>query len=104
MTASRWKYKQELVTVGENSQTVRQLTAGERTTIMGKRSKLKEGDAEGQANLQRDIVTMAAIDPPVTADEVTSMPTDLLDACAAKVMDLTNGPEGDEKKGPAATA
>lgn len=112
---SRWKYKTALVTVGDNSQTVRQMTADERAYIASERAKLGDPKApankEPQMRLQRELVQRAAINPELSEQDAKDMPADLLDACAGKIMELTLGPdwnkedEGDpEKKGSEGTS
>lgn len=104
---SRWKYKQATVTAGENSQTVRQLTAEERGWVAGARAKLgdpKTADKEALVKIQQEVVRKASVNPELSEQDVAEMPGDLLDACASKVMELTLGPdwnkddEGDPEK------
>lgn len=99
---SRWKYKTATVAVGENSQTVRQMTADERAWLAGERAKLgdpKKADRAEQMRLQRELVQRASINPELTDQDVKEMPSDLVDACAGKIMELTLGPDWNKSDG-----
>lgn len=97
---SRWKYRTETVTVGSNSQNVRQLTAGERKTFAATSKEIKAGTADAN-DLPALIAGFGCVDPQVTKEELAEMPTDLLDAVVAKIMELTGFEGDDEKKEPA---
>lgn len=84
MTESRWKYRTEVVTVGENSQKVRQLTHGEQTKY---HDAWKAGGKETE--LPGMIVRFGAIEPPATDSDVADMPPELLQACFKKILALT---------------
>lgn len=93
---SRWTYRTETVTVGANSQNVRQMTAGERKQFAIASRDIKAG--KGEANdLPALIAGFGCVDPKVTKEELAEMPSDLLDAVVAKIMELT-GFEGDDEK------
>lgn len=102
---SRWTYRSDTVTVGPNSQKVRQLTAGERRTFADTSKAIKEGKAEAR-DLPYLIAGFGCIDPQLSKDELHDMPTDLLDACVDRIMKLTGFREDedeDEKKALAAS-
>lgn len=96
---SRWKYKTETVTAGENSQKVRQLTAGERHQFAMATKKAKE-DPSDQTDRLRMLATFGCVDPELTEADVDAMPGDLLGACVEKIMELSGlgGKKDDEKK------
>lgn len=95
---SRWAYKTETVTVGGNSQKVRQMTAGERQKFAQFSKDQKAGKADNN-DLPALIAGFGCVDPAVTKEELADMPADLLDAVVAKIMELT-GFKDDEKKEP----
>jgi hypothetical protein len=96
---SRWKLKQDTVTVGENSVVVRQLTAGERRQFVELGKKTEVPPMERLAKL----VEWCAL-PQLTKEELDQMPPELQDAAVSKVMELSGlgkpeaGEEGGEKK------
>lgn len=94
---SRWKYRTEDVTVGENTQRVRGMTAGERHQFANASKDVKEGK-----RLATDLPVMIAgfgcIEPPATKEEVEAMPSDLLNAVVDKIMEFSGMGKGDEKK------
>lgn len=99
---SGWTYKTELVTVGANSQHVRQLTVSERKAFGAIGARIKAGELT-PADLPGMVMGFGCIDPPRTDDEIASMPSDLADACVAKILALTGmkvEAESDEKKEP----
>lgn len=97
---SRWKYKTELVTVGENSQKVRMLTAGERKAFADASQKIQKGEFD-KNSLPGMVVKFGAIEPELTDDDVASMPPDLQEACVTKILQLTGiGKADGEKKEP----
>ena len=98
----KWKYKEADVTVGENTQRVRQLTADERRQFAENAKKRKEegktSEASGASEMMQKLVEWASM-PPLSKDDVASMPAELLDACTSKILDLSGlGDKGDEKK------
>lgn len=100
---SRWAYRVEKVTVGENSQKVRQLTAGERKEFAKVSKQIKAGERE-KDELPALLAGFGCTEPTLTPEEIAQMPADLLDACIEKIMDLTGTPglkEDSEKKAPA---
>lgn len=99
---SRWSYPVEVVTVGNNSQSVRCLTARERREFSGLGAKVKSGEIVAAA-IPEYVVQWGAINPVLSMEEVQDMPTDLIDACREKIMELTGfRDEEDEKKAPGA--
>lgn len=98
---SRWKYKTATVTVGENSQDVRQLTQKERGEFAAASKQIKEGKLQAM-DLPPMVVKFAAINPQLTADDLESMPPDLMDECCRKVMELSGmrdeEPDADPEK------
>lgn len=99
---SRWKYRTEIVTVGENSQKVRGMTQGERTQFAEASTAIKEGNRKA-TELPGMIACFGCVDPSVTAKEVEEMPTELVDAVVSAIMRLS-GMKDPEKKGPALPA
>lgn len=105
MSTSRWKYKTDTVTVGENSQKVRQLTAGERRQFAESSKKVAKGEMEA-GELPALVAKFGCIDPVLTQEDADSMPGDLLTACVDKIMELTglkskdDGEDAGEKKEP----
>lgn len=98
MAEGRWKYRTAVVTVGENSQKVRGLTAGERRAFAEK-SKAMKAAGEGGANMLPNFVVQAgAVDPTLTDEDVDAMPPDLLDACSEKVFELTGADREKKEK------
>lgn len=102
---SRWKYKTELVTVDENSVTVRGLTAGERlhmSDVQKKGKALADTDqativpGDSAVNFSRQVAKCGVINPPLTDQDLAEMPGQLLDAVVAKVLELS-GVDADEK-------
>jgi hypothetical protein len=104
-TESRWKYRTATVTVGENSQTVRMLTAGERRQFAEMNAKKKAGEVTG-IDMANAVLVFGTVDPKLTVEEIDAMPPDLYEACTVKIMELTGlrdakpeaGAEGQEKK------
>lgn len=99
---SRWKYKVETVTVGENSQNVRKLTAGERRDFALASKKIAAGEME-KAQLPFVIAKFACIEPVLSDEDAMSMPPDLLDACVGKIMELSaigGAKDKDDAEGP----
>lgn len=94
---SRWKYRTETVTVGDNSQTVRQLTSGELRQVLDLRTKVM-GDGGNPMDLVALVVRLGATNPGLSETDVAEMPQDLQNACREKIMDLSG--MGDEKKEP----
>lgn len=98
----RWKYKTAVVTVEGNSQTVRMLTAGERNEFAASTGKIKAGEMTA-AQVAARLLAMAAIDPPLTPEDIEQMPPDLYEACTNKILELTGlkselDVAGDQKK------
>lgn len=107
MTASRWKYAIEPVTVGENTQNVRKMTSGERRDFMLTSKRIKAGEMEA-ADLPFFIAKCGCTNPTMTEEEAREMPPDLLDACVRKITELSGmraptdaDDETSEKKDPA---
>lgn len=82
---SRWKYRVEKVTVGENSQHVRKLTSGERREFVATSKKIATGEMQ-PADLPFAVAKMGCVDPPLTEEDAVAMPPDLMDACVKKIM------------------
>jgi hypothetical protein len=104
---SRWKYRTETVTVDENSVTVRGLTAGERTQFAETSKRVKDAKAAGNVdpgaamNVPRMVAKFGIVaNPPLTDDDLTSMPGDLLDAAVTKILELS-GVKAEKKADPA---
>lgn len=99
--ASRWKFTSVKVTVDGNSQHVRKFTAGERKAFALKSKEIKAGKFDAN-DLPMFIVSLASVEPTLTAEEAEGMPPDLLDACVQKIMELSGFKDddegGDEKK------
>lgn len=93
---SRWKYKVETVTVGENSQKVRQMTTQERKQFAQASKEIKNGERRAD-ELPGMIAEFGCTDPQLMPEEIADMPADLLDACVSKIMDLS-GFKDEEKK------
>jgi hypothetical protein len=85
---SRWKYKTEKVTVGENSQTVRMMTAGDQAAF-GALSKKIQAGAVDKNEISFLVVRLTSIDPTLTEEEARDMPPELLMACVSKAMELS---------------
>jgi hypothetical protein len=100
---SRWAYKTDTVTVGSNTQKVRQMTAGERKQFAEFSRAVKDGKAVSN-DLPVLIASFGCVDPTVTKEELADMPTDLLDAVVSKIMELTGFKDDDEKKAPTPSA
>lgn len=97
MSEGRWKYRQDTVTVGENSIVVRQLTAGERRDFAAASGKVRNGEMKG-GDLPLMLMKFASISPRITTDEdVAEMPPELLDACTHKILELTGLKVGEIK-------
>lgn len=102
---SRWKYRTESVTVDENTVTVRGLTAGERTQFAETSKKVKEAKAAGTTDpaaamsVPRMVAKFGIVaNPPLTDDDLTTMPGDLLDAAVTKILELS-GVKSEKKAG-----
>ena len=96
---SRWTYNTDIVTVGPNSQKVRQLTWGEQTEY---HDKWKKGDQP--TKLPALIVSFGAIEPAVTEEDLQSMPPELMQACFRKILQLTGVDVSDKADEPAVDA
>jgi hypothetical protein len=96
MTGSRWKHRIETVTVGENSQRVRGLTAGECNQYIELNKKAKAGEISPMQMAQK-VVAMACVEPTMSEQEVADMPGELFAAVTQKVLELA-GYSGDEEK------
>lgn len=94
---SRWKHKTELVSVGENSQSVRALTQGEKATFANTSRKIAAGEMD-PGQLPSLVLTMGCVDPRLSGDDVTDMPADLAEDCVNKILELTGMREKPEKK------
>lgn len=97
---SRWKYRAETITVGDNVVTVRELTAGERAEFMKLHKATKEtggSPLEVQAKVLRWAITMP---PDLTDEDVNAMPPELSDKAIETVLRLSGlaTAEVDEKK------
>jgi len=104
---SRWKYRTELVTVDDNSVTVRGLTAGERMQFAETSKKMRDAKTAGGLELGAALSVPKMVarfgivaDPPLTDDDIAGMPGDLLDAVVTKILELSGvkSDEKDEKK------
>lgn len=87
---SRWKYQTELVTVGENSASIRSLTAGERLKFTEMRKTMTG------VEVKHAIVKFCCVDPAPGSEEFGDMPGDLFDAVFDKIIEMAGG--GAEKK------
>lgn len=95
---SRWTYLTAIVDVEGNKQTVRCLTAGERQKYIALGKAIRENKELASA-IPAAIVGWGAINPILTDEDVADMPTELLDACVAKIIELSGmGRDDDEKK------
>lgn len=102
---SGWSYQTATVTVGENSQAVRQLTVSERREFSKSSERIKAGELTAR-DLPEIVARFGCINPVRSSEEVGSMPPELFDACVAKILELTGmkaEPESDEKKDPSST-
>lgn len=101
---SGWRYKVELVTVGDNSQAVRQLTVSERKDFSEAGQRIKAGELKA-SELPGIVAGFGCINPRLGPEEIGSMPPDLFDACVSKILELTGMQvaESDEKKEPSST-
>lgn len=110
---SRWKYKVASVTVDENTVSVRGLTAGERMEFAEQSRKAREERAAASESptvvvralpsalaVPRLVAKLGVVDPPLTDEDVETMPGDLLDAVVTKILELSGvkSDEKDEKK------
>lgn len=104
---SRWKYRTEKVTIDENTVTVRGLTAGERLAFAEVSKKMRDAKAAGTTDpaANQSVPRMVAkfgivAEPPLTDEDLTDMPGNLLDAVVTKILELSGvkGDEKDEKK------
>lgn len=77
-----WKYKTAKVTIDENSITVRALTQAERVKFS---QQMKEDKLIAPAL----IVSMGALDPKLSLEDVGDAPGELVDAAMSKIMELT---------------
>lgn len=100
---SRWSYPTAVVECEGNKQTVRCLTAGERSQYVGLGRAIRENTAK-PTDIPIAIVGWGAINPPLQPEDVLEMPTALLDACVMKILELSGmgkDDDEDEKKEPA---
>lgn len=95
VNVGRWKHRTATVTAGENSQKVRGLTAGEREAFIESNKKRVAGEITG-GEAARGIIVAGCVDPPVIDAEAATMPSDLHDACVAKILELS-GLKDDDK-------
>jgi hypothetical protein len=95
---SRWTYKTHAVTVGGNTQKVRQLTWGEQKKYL---ETWKAGDKPNE--LPGIIVGFGAIEPAATPEDIESMPPDLMKACFQKILELTGVDVSDKADDDAST-
>ncbi len=100
MSQGRWKYKTAVVTVDENSVTVRGLTIGERLQLANA-ERQHEADVKAgkvsEYDSTRAICKLTVIDPAPDSEDFDTMPTELMLAAVKKVIKLTAG-SLDEKK------
>lgn len=89
---SRWKYRTETVTVGENSVEVRQFTQRERGEFASNSKKIKDGGLQPM-ELPPLVIKFGTT---LTEDEIAEMPPELADACVRKIMDLSGLGDDDE--------
>lgn len=95
---SRWTYRTQTVTAGENKQDVRELTAGECRQFTEANKKAKEAPGDGAADqVITLVVSLGATNPTMTPEEVDSMPADLRAACFGAIIAVT-GKDKIEKK------
>lgn len=87
---SRWTYKTFEVRVGDNVQHVRGLTADERGKFAALPAMIKKEEMPA-TELPIMVVQMGAVNPPLSIEDVRAMPSELLDACAEKIMEMTAG-------------
>lgn len=95
---SRWQYKTETVSVGGNTQIVRQLTTGEvrKFAEVSKQNKTAENPAQKVDTLSM-ILKFGCHEPQASDDDVNDMPPELSEACVHAIMKLS-GLGDDEKK------
>jgi hypothetical protein len=86
--SERWKYKTAKVTIDDNSQTVRMLTAGERRAFGAASAKKRAGELEG-ADLADMVLQFGTVDPNLSAEDIAAMPVELYAACTTKILELT---------------
>ncbi len=107
---SRWKYQTAQVSIGEDSVTVRGLTAGEQLKLREAKRKALADDAAGKITTGQEatnqIVMFGVIDPPLTEADLDDMPVALMLHAAAKIMELSGvkSDDPDEKKDEAAAS
>jgi hypothetical protein len=89
----RWAFEQDVVEVGRNRVTVRELSDAERARFA---TVAKDPDYS-KLELLSLLVSLASVEPKLTQSEAQEMPSRLLDAAAARVMQLS-GLDQDEKK------
>lgn len=85
---SRWKYKTDTVTVGDNTQTVRQLTAAERAQFAALSNDIKDHKLDA-SQLPLKVAKMGCTAPELSETDLADMPTEMLDACVDKILVLS---------------
>lgn len=99
---SRWKFKTETVTAGDNSVVVRGLTVGERTQFIqaGKEHRAAKGLPEELAKSAAlsALLVRSGITPAMSEDEVAAMPPELFDKAADVIMQLSGLRDGPAEK------
>ena len=85
-----------MVTVGENSVEVRQLTVKERLQFAEASKAIKEGKLE---RIELPKMVLRAGISGLTEQEAEDMPADLVDAAVNKILELSGLGGDDEKKG-----
>jgi hypothetical protein len=89
----RWAFEQDVVEVGRNRVTVRELSDAERARF----ATAGKDPAYSKLELLSLLVSLAAVEPTLTQSEAQEMPSRLLDAAAGRIMQLS-GLDQDEKK------
>ncbi len=94
----KFKLKSAAVEIDGNTLTVRQLTHGERFEFSKVARDAKEsGD---RAATPVFLLTTCALEPKLTPEDISDMPSDLADAALNKIMELSGMADDDsEKKG-----
>lgn len=98
MSNPRWKYKTQEVKVGDNSQTVREMTHRDYQDFFKKSKDVKAGNGT-MLEVMVFVVSRGCVNPEATVEDVEQMPTDLVAACSTAILKLSGVESSDEKEG-----
>lgn len=85
--STRWKYKTAVVKAGENTLNVRQLTQSERLKLVSLTKEVTEGKQD--LLMVTEFVAKSGVTDDLSDEDLKTMPPELIDACADKILELS---------------